>query len=445
MTKLNKPPLLLPLGSGHLNHWTNTLLRCHLVRTLLFGSVVLLSPSSILYASGLYEGDRNSFGRFHGEGTYTNSRGDTYVGHWRDGVKSGEGTLTKANGETYQGNWQENKRNGLGVQTYKNGDIYKGQWIYNKKRGHGKYIYSNGNVYEGNFESNKYHQKGTLSYANGDKLEGKWTEGTPPSIGRFIFRSGLTYEGPISALKPHGKGLCSNPSKNLARPQKTSTCHFNLGQEIVSMTPPKKTIAKLKHPTKQTKLNIKAGNSHEKKAALGSSSKTPEVKRKNINPVMVAVKKPRPTPSEATAAPVEKKKKNPLYKGNKPEFAFKHNWKGALTLAQSSKTWQEQPDKYKDHLHIKSEGNDFSISIRIQDYDGPGTYSLGYYDVRVDNSSNTAYASNQKFPGKIQITQDNTHFLSGTFSLDLYPNGNSDLKNKIELRSGFFTIAKKTP
>ena len=56
----------------------------------------LLFVQFLLFSQALeastYVGDRNSFGRFHGKGTYTTSNGTSFVGDWVNGEKSGKGT-----------------------------------------------------------------------------------------------------------------------------------------------------------------------------------------------------------------------------------------------------------------------------------------------------------------------------------------------------------------
>jgi len=427
----------------------------------------------ILQASGLYEGERNSFGRFDGQGTYTNSRGDEYKGQWRDGVKSGVGTLTKNSGEIYKGDWQENKRNGKGEQSFKNGDVYKGQWIFNKRNGLGTYFYTNGNVYEGNFQSNQIHQKGLMKYANGDQfqgfwsygkkdgsgtyrfkngdqLKGQWTKERFSGKGQFIFKNGLIYDGPIANLKPNGVGLCNNTQSKTSNGKKTSNCHFKAGKQI--------NIAKAKKvaPIQAKPQIIRAASQAAPKiAALPKPVPASSAPKKSASPTKPLIKAIKSNPvsgkvtvlkiAKATAPAKSTTQKSVTYKAQKPEFGFNHNWQGAPKSEQAPKVWQEETASYKNQLRIKSEGTDYSISIRIQDYDGPGIYPIGYYDVRVNNSSKNLYASHQDSSGKVHITQDNQQFISGTFSLDVFPNGNPNLNDTIELRDGFFTIAKKSP
>ena len=61
------------------------------------------------------DGERN------GQGTYTDSDGDKYVGEWKDGKKHGQGTYTWSNGEKYVGEYKNGKEwNGSGYNRHGN-------------------------------------------------------------------------------------------------------------------------------------------------------------------------------------------------------------------------------------------------------------------------------------------------------------------------------------
>ena len=54
-----------------------------------------------------YNGERNSKGKRHGQGTLTCADGRTYTGGWKDGDHHGQGTMTYADGRTYTGEWKD--------------------------------------------------------------------------------------------------------------------------------------------------------------------------------------------------------------------------------------------------------------------------------------------------------------------------------------------------
>ena len=64
----------------------------------------------------------------YGQGTYTFSNGDKYVGEFKDDLRNGQGTYTFSNGNKYVGEWKDGKMNGQGTYTYSNGQKYVGEW-----------------------------------------------------------------------------------------------------------------------------------------------------------------------------------------------------------------------------------------------------------------------------------------------------------------------------
>jgi len=64
----------------------------------------------------------------NGQGTYTWSYGDKYVGEYVDGKRHGQGTFTFADGEKYVGGFKNGKYHGQGTFTYTNGSVDKGIW-----------------------------------------------------------------------------------------------------------------------------------------------------------------------------------------------------------------------------------------------------------------------------------------------------------------------------
>lgn len=173
------------------------------------------------FAESGYQGERNAFNRFHGQGTYVNSRGK-YEGNWVDGVKSGQGVFTAKGGESYTGQWADNKRNGTGKQVYSDGSSYQGQW-----------------------KANKRHGGGTLTFKNGDALTGKWTADNFSGSGRYKFKQGLEYQGTIVNNKPEGKGQCKQKGK-------IEPCEFKNGELVVQAPVPEPVIKKSKPKPKVT-------------------------------------------------------------------------------------------------------------------------------------------------------------------------------------------------
>ena len=110
-------------------------------------------------------------------GTVTSSKGDLYVGEFKDGKQHGQGTYTTANGDKYVGEFKYGKSHGQGTLTYANGDKYVGEWKDGKSHGQGTYTYANGDKYVGEWKDGNKHGQGTYTYADGRVEEGIWENG----------------------------------------------------------------------------------------------------------------------------------------------------------------------------------------------------------------------------------------------------------------------------
>ena len=58
----------------------------------------------------MYEGEEKDDGTPHGQGTYTFSFKDKYVGGFKDGLRHGQGTYTFADGRVIKGFFKNNLR-----------------------------------------------------------------------------------------------------------------------------------------------------------------------------------------------------------------------------------------------------------------------------------------------------------------------------------------------
>jgi len=337
---------------------------------------LVFSGSQVIAETG-YKGERNQFNRFHGQGTYVNSRG-TYAGSWVDGAKSGKGTFTAKNGEVYTGQWSDNKRHGGGKQVYSDGSFYKGAWQANQRDG-----------------------KGTLTFKNGDKLTADWTFGEVSGSGVYAFKKGMEYKGSIVNNKPEGKGQCKE--KGVAKP-----CEFKNGAIVV--------VA----PVVVAKVIKKA-----------------KPKPKVVPVKKVAVVKPKPKPKPK---PIPKPKPKPkVYYSDKEEFFYQHNIGSMAFYEGTSSSWKtKEDDDYA--LVISTENAEFSMVLNIDDYDGPGTYKLDFYKGRVSQKGKSAYASSGDKPGEIIITRDTGKLVSGLFEFSAYPNGILNAETAYAIKKGKFTV-----
>ncbi len=148
--------------------------------------------------------------------TYTTTKGDKYVGEWKDGKYHGQGTYTFADGGKYVGEFKENKPNGQGTFTLANGNKYVGEWKDDKYHGQGTYYYLadnkfKGDKYVGEFKDDKKHGQGTYIFADGDKYVGEFKEEKPNGQGTYYYLAdnkfkGDKYVGEFKDGKYHGQG-----------------------------------------------------------------------------------------------------------------------------------------------------------------------------------------------------------------------------------------------
>ena len=64
--------------------------------------------------------------KYNGQGTFTYSNENKYVGSWKDGKPNGQGTFTLYDGSKYVGEWKDGKK-WNGIRYDKNGNI-TGTW-----------------------------------------------------------------------------------------------------------------------------------------------------------------------------------------------------------------------------------------------------------------------------------------------------------------------------
>lgn len=187
----------------------------------------------ITYNNGYYEGEVNSSGEEHGQGTFVWDNGDKYVGRFAYRKFSGQGTYYYASGAKYVGQWSNDLKNGKGTMYFKNGNIYEGDWKDDKENGYGKETYAWG-YYEGQWKDGdwygngkEYHNKSGISYEgnwkntdnainviksiNGLSCRGKIADksfipDTNNGYGRDVYDNGY-YEGYFKDALRHGKGV----------------------------------------------------------------------------------------------------------------------------------------------------------------------------------------------------------------------------------------------
>ncbi|MBC8443040.1 MAG: MORN motif-containing protein, partial [Proteobacteria bacterium] len=63
-----------------------------------------------------------------GQGTFTYSNGEKYVGEWKDDKLNGKGTFTWSDGGKYVGKFKDGECHGQGTFSSKDGEKFVGEW-----------------------------------------------------------------------------------------------------------------------------------------------------------------------------------------------------------------------------------------------------------------------------------------------------------------------------
>ena len=163
------------------------------------------TPRRIDYKDGAYyegdiEGDKQN-----GDGTMVYANGDTYSGHWRDGVPNGLGYHTSITKRTmYYGFWDNNPPTHQGQ-----GIMYHGIWDINPDS---KQITMNDSM--GSYEYGEWDQgriiQGSMLLPNGSIYTGSFKHGKFHGSGVYQSYDGtlsFTYTGEFSNDKFQGKGV----------------------------------------------------------------------------------------------------------------------------------------------------------------------------------------------------------------------------------------------
>ena len=181
--------------------------------------------------NSIYKGSWNSKGLKEGFGTFIDSKGNKYIGEWKDDKFNGKGRLfstkgdyyegyftdgvmegrgmfySKVRGYKYLGEFQNNKFHGKGKLVYENKISYEGDFIEGYKEGEGKLIFSDGAYYEGNFEKNNFNGKGNFYFIDGRHYNGDWKNNTMDGKGVFNWGNECKYIGEYKNNKKEGNGI----------------------------------------------------------------------------------------------------------------------------------------------------------------------------------------------------------------------------------------------
>lgn len=159
-----------------------------------------------------YEGEKNSHGQRHGQGTYQWANGAKYSGAWANNVKSGYGVNQWATGTHYAGHYLNDERHGTGKIMYCNGDSYDGEWIANRMDGEGVFTWVTGATYKGTYRADNKHGYGVMTFADGGLYEGLFENNTKNGKGKYTWATGTTFDGMWINDKKNGMGTMTWPS-----------------------------------------------------------------------------------------------------------------------------------------------------------------------------------------------------------------------------------------
>ncbi len=115
----------------------------------------------------------------NGYGTFISSKGDKYVGEWKDGKQHGHGTYTFDNGDKYVGEFRNGKHHGQGTFIWSSGGKYVGEWKDGKHHGQGTFTFGSGDKYAGEWKDDEMHGQGIYTFARGSKIVGEFKDGKP--------------------------------------------------------------------------------------------------------------------------------------------------------------------------------------------------------------------------------------------------------------------------
>lgn len=402
------------------------------LRTLVFAGIAGLLSSPLL-ASFQYEGERNAFNRFHGQGKFTSTQGVVYEGSWVDGRREGQGVEIKPDGERYQGNWANNRENGKGKKTWPNGDSYDGEWLAGKMQGTGTFVKANGERYTGSFSNDERSGKGVLTLPSGEVYEGTfkagkrngefkvklkdgsvvtgvWSDDRAPASAVVDLADGTRYTGPVrSGVQPNGKGNCVKAGK-------ANPCEFKDGKlvEVAVVVPPPP-------PPKPEPKPVPAAKPAAAAAVVAVAAAPVEVK---------PVEPPKPKDPRTLRG----------VRANGTQFFFKHNFGGSGVSDNLSSLKVEKDLNEFGAMRITASGGEFTVTIMVDEYVGAGTYELKYFKASIEKSGQQSYRTSATEPGKLVVLEDDGKKLVGLFSFTGYPNGNVGT-DKRSVQEGEFAIS----
>ena len=183
--------------------------------------------------NSIYKGSWNFQGKKEGFGTFIDSKGNKYLGEWKNDKLNGKGRLFSINGDYYEGFFKDGiiegygmyyskksgykymgdfknyKFHGKGKLIYDDKMTYEGNFFEGYKNGEGKLTFKDGAYYEGNFEKNIFNGKGKFHFKDGRRYNGDWKNNIMEGKGTFNWDDGCKYVGEYKNNKREGNGVYS--------------------------------------------------------------------------------------------------------------------------------------------------------------------------------------------------------------------------------------------
>jgi len=166
---------------------------------------------TIIFAAGVYKGQVNEEGEFHGFGIFKANPPSIayYIGDWVCGRASGRGIGVRGS-SLYEGQMSDNKCCGYGVEVLPGREQYEGGWLNNLRHGRGTLWFlsdpSRGDRYEGGFARGVFDGYGTYWWADGSVRWAHFKDGLLSGHGVTRWTDGSEFEGDYEDDVCNGRG-----------------------------------------------------------------------------------------------------------------------------------------------------------------------------------------------------------------------------------------------
>ncbi|MBW7875955.1 MAG: hypothetical protein H3C47_08210 [Candidatus Cloacimonetes bacterium] len=181
--------------------------------------IAALTQEEYLIDCNFVHGQCDGFSIFKNKST-----GKSYVGQIKKDERNGHyyeqgyGKSVDPRQGTYEGEWKEGRWDGFGTYTDTRGNVFIGEFVMNTPHGMCKAILIDGTVYFGEWVHGQKHGVGSLTFPNGDRYIGEFYEDSPAGVGGSIAKeNGARIFGEFEQGKITGIAVEKNPGKGFVR------------------------------------------------------------------------------------------------------------------------------------------------------------------------------------------------------------------------------------